>query len=255
MSDIPAVLSPPPNFNATLMIGTPIPGPIGPEGPLGPVGPRGPVGPQGPLGQPGVQGPPGPGGPQGITGAGGPQGDPGTTGPPGDTGAAGPVGLEGPIGPAGVAGPAGPQGAAGADGPAGPQGSGAQTPWISAINGASYPITNVGQLAFSPAAGTSVGGPNWVLNALNRSFVSLNVGTANTTLIAISNSQTGALLFVANGSGQDITVVNLSINAAPNAAIICFNENSMMGDFVFKNNMAMLLLCMSASVAIVVAHS
>src|SRR5262245_6848130 len=138
---------------ATLSLGTPIPGPEGPEGPPGDVGPAGPQGIPGPQGVAGVQGD------QGIAGAAGPTG---ATGPPGPSislkgsvanaaalpasGAAGDAwitsdtgdmwvwngtgwtnaghlqGPQGVTGPEGPAGPQGEQGVQGIQGPTGPQG-------------------------------------------------------------------------------------------------------------------------------------
>jgi len=111
-------------------IGTPIPGPPGPQGIQGPKGDPGPVGPEGPIGDVGPEGPQGEQGPIGETGAGipGPQGIQGIPGPQGikgdkgDTGSTGPQGPIGNQGPQGVEGPIGPPGLQGATGPQGIQG-------------------------------------------------------------------------------------------------------------------------------------
>lgn len=71
-------------------------------GPTGPMGPAGPVGPIGPSGATGPQGPIGPTGLTGTTGATGPQGPIGPTGLTGATGPIGPTGATGPAGEAGL---------------------------------------------------------------------------------------------------------------------------------------------------------
>jgi len=149
-------------------MGTPIPGPPGPQGIQGPKGDPGPEGPEGPIGDVGPEGPQGEQGPIGETGAGipgpqgiqgipGPQGikgdkgDTGSTGPQGPIGNQGPQGVEGPIGPPGLQGATGPQGIQGEQGIQGIEGPQGPTGVSSSV--LKYRADTINTQASDPGAG------------------------------------------------------------------------------------------------------
>lgn len=109
--------------------GTPVAGPMGPEGAQGVPGIQGVRGEPGPAG---VQGPQGRTGPPGETG---PPGPVGAAGDDGENGAAGPAGADGAVGPPGPQGEPGPQGAQGPIGPPGPAGADSTVPGPQGIRG------------------------------------------------------------------------------------------------------------------------
>ncbi|HEY6272631.1 MAG TPA: hypothetical protein VIX19_11645 [Terriglobales bacterium] len=191
-------------------------GAVGARGPTGPDGPQGVQGPSGATGPQGAQGPQGTQGQQGLAGqdgAEGPEGRPGTTGPagpqgdpgdPGATGTTGPIGPQGPFGPTGATGATGLTGATGPMGPTGPQGSGAQTPWISSIEGAGYNLDNVGALGVGRPASTLAPIMITVPPTTNSGVRISSATAASLSQIHLENSTLSSFLVGIGGSSSSI---------------------------------------------------
>ena len=215
----------------------------GVAGPTGPQGTAGAIGATGPQGIPGAVGPTGPSGAAGPTGPGGSAGAVGPTGPSGAAGAVGPTGPQGTAGAIGATGPVGATGPAGASGATGPahliqdEGvaltqratinfvgagvtatddaantrtlvtipTGAQTPWTSAINAASFALNSVSKIGIGAA---SSGVASVLVNIVSNSSsvnteVHIESNVASSPYVAFKRGSAGQCWWVGGGVNGD----------------------------------------------------